>query len=134
MGSGPQGATGQQGGAGGLLGGTVSDELVAALKEDAGSYRWVAATVGSQNAASYQLATECPVMPIGGFNGSDPSPTLEQFQEWVAQGQVHYFIASGVGGGTQIGGSDASSQITAWVEENFEATSIGDVTVYDLTA
>lgn len=125
---------GQVGGAGGLLGGgDVDDELAAALKEDADSYRWVAATVGSQNAASYQLATECSVMPIGGFNGSDPSPTLEQFQEWVSEGLIHYFIGGGVGGGTQIGGSDTSSQITAWVEENFTATTIGAVTVYDMT-
>lgn len=135
-GSGQQAGQPGGGGAGGLLGGgSVSDELVEALEEDAGSYRWVAATVGSQNAASYQLATQCSVMPIGGFNGSDPSPTLDQFKEWVAEGQIHYFIASGgVGGGTQIGGSDVSSQITAWVEENYTATTIGDVTVYDLTA
>ena len=38
-----------------------------------------------------------------------------------------------MGGGTQIGGSDTSSQITAWVEENFTATTIGAVTVYDMT-
>ena len=131
----PNSSEGGKGGAGGLLGGgSVSDELVAALKDGASSYRWVAATVGSQNAAGYQLATECSVMPIGGFNGSDPSPTLEQFQEWVAQGQIHYFISGGgVGGGTQIGGSDTSSQISEWVQENYEATTIGGVTVYDLS-
>ena len=29
------------------------------------------------------------MMPIGGFNGSDPSPTLEQFQQYVAEGKIH---------------------------------------------
>ena len=46
-------------------------------------YTWVAATVGSNNASGYQLATGDPVMAIGGFNGSDPSPTLAQFQQLV---------------------------------------------------
>ena len=62
-------------------------------------YTWVAATVGSNNAAGYQLATGEPVMAIGGFNGSDPSPTLAQFQQYVAEGKIHYFIAGGGGFG-----------------------------------
>ena len=41
-------------------------------------------------------------MAIGGFNGSDPSPTLAQFKAYVAQGKIHYFIASG--GGMMGGG------------------------------
>ena len=53
------------------------------------------AAVGANNAAGYQLASEEPVMAIGGFNGSDPSPTLAQFEEYVANGQIHWFIASG---------------------------------------
>ena len=47
-------------------------------------------TVGSNAAAGYQLATQESVMPIGGFNGSDPSPTLAQFQSLVKQGKVRY--------------------------------------------
>ena len=39
-------------------------------------------------------------MPIGGFNGSDPSPTLEQFQQYVANGEIHYYIAGGLAGRT----------------------------------
>ena len=127
---------GQRGQGGGSLldgSGNVSDELVEALQSGASDYRWAAATVGSQNAASYQLASECSVMPIGGFNGSDPSPTLEQFKAWVKEGKIHYFIASGSFGGTQIGGSDTASQITSWVEENYSAQTIGGTTVYDLT-
>ena len=53
---------------------------------------WAAAVVGSNNAAGYQLATELPVMAVGGFNGTDPAPTLEQFQQYVADGKIHYFI------------------------------------------
>lgn len=38
----------------------------------ADDYTWTAASIGSQNAAGYQLATQRPVMAIGGFKGSDP--------------------------------------------------------------
>ncbi|MFB7151936.1 glycosyltransferase family 39 protein, partial [Streptomyces virginiae] len=82
----PGGMTGggPGGGAGGLLNGArVGAEAKAALTADADSYTWAAAAIGSQNAASYQLASGVPVMPIGGFNGSDPSPTLEQFKQYV---------------------------------------------------
>ena len=127
---------GGKGGMGGLLGGSsgsVSSKLVKMLQKNSDSYRWVAATTGSQNAASYQLATECSVMPIGGFNGSDPAPTLAQFKKWVKQGLIHYYIAGGHTGGTQIGGSSASSEIASWVQQNFESTTVDGVTVYDLT-
>ena len=123
------------GGTGGLLNAaTPSDELIAALVTDASSYTWVAATVGSNQASGYQLATEEPVMPIGGFNGSDPSPTLEQFQQYVADGRIHYFISGGFGGGNANGGSSESQSITSWVQSNFTATTIGGTTVYDLTS
>jgi hypothetical protein len=82
-------------------------------------------------------------MPIGGFNGSDPSPTLAQFKAWVAAGRNHYFIAGAgsmgggsmrgaMGGGPQAGGSTAS-EITRWVESTFSAQTVGGVTVYDLS-
>ena len=124
----------RQGGGGGLLGGSVnvSSALVTALQKDASQYTWVAAAVGSQNAASYQLSAGESVMPIGGFNGSDPSPTLAEFQQDVAAGKIHYFIG-GSGTGRSNGGSSASSEIAAWVEANFATSTIGGVTVYDLT-
>ena len=128
---GPQG-----GGAGGLLNGSEStDTITALLQENASSYTWVAAAVGSNSASGYQLASEEPVMAIGGFNGSDPSPTLAQFQAYVAAGEIHYFIASGGGGfgGNQMGGSSASSDIAAWVAASFTATTVDGVTLYDLT-
>lgn len=128
-GAGPGGGT--RGGIGGLLNGsTPSAELVALLRQ--GGYDWAAATVGANSAAGIQLATDEPVMAIGGFNGSDPAPTLEQFQRYVAEGRIHYFVGGGGFGGSQ-GGSDAAQQISAWVEQTFTATTVGGTTVYDLT-
>ncbi|TWP36096.1 glycosyltransferase family 39 protein [Leekyejoonella antrihumi] len=143
---GPTGATGNgpgttQGrgarsfGGGGLLGGTTpSAKVIAALRKDASKYTWVAAAIGSQTAASLQLGVQRPVMPIGGFNGSDPSPTLPQFKAYVAAGKIHYFAASSGMGGSQMGGSHAAGQITSWVESHFTKVTIGSMTFYDLTS
>ncbi|MFI2667034.1 ArnT family glycosyltransferase [Micromonospora carbonacea] len=127
---------GGRGPAGGGMGGLLdsrepSAELRALLKANAVDYTWVAATIGSQNASGYQLATGEPVMSIGGFNGSDPSPTLAQFQRYVAEGKIHYFV--GGSGFRANGGSSASQEIATWVAETFEATTVDGVTVYDLT-
>ncbi|MBC7276296.1 glycosyltransferase family 39 protein [Nocardioides sp.] len=124
------------GGAGGPMGGgQVDAELAAAVSTNAAKYTWVAAAIGSQTAAGLQLETEEPVMAIGGFNGTSNSITLEQFQQYVADGEIHYFISGG-GMGGRGGSSDetsSASEIRAWVEENFTQTTIGDATVYDLT-
>src|SRR6202034_4448459 len=58
---------------------------VKALQQSASHYSWVAAAVGANTAAGYQLGTGDPVMAIGGFNGTDPDPTLAEFKQLVAQ-------------------------------------------------
>ena len=119
---------------GGLLGAsTVDAEVVTALQKNAEDYTWAAATVGSNNASGYQLASGESVMPIGGFNGSDPSPTLEQFQDYVESGQIHFFIPSGLGGNS-AGGSSVGSEIAAWVSANYDTVTVGDLTMYDLSS
>lgn len=129
-GPGPNGG----GGMGGLLGASEpSARVVSLLEQNGGDYTWVAAAIGSNSAAGLQLATELPVMPIGGFNGSDPSPTLEQFEQYVAEGKIHYFVGGGRGG-PGSSSSSPSAQITQWVEENFTASQVDGVTLYDLTA
>ena len=139
----PPQCTGAQGGPaptgggsamGGLISGTnVSTDMITLLSANASSYTWVAAATGAQNSASYQLATGYPVMAIGGFNGSDPSPTLEAFKALVAQGKIHYYISSGTSGAGQGGGSNVSSEIATWVSSTYTAQTSGSVTVYDLT-
>lgn len=131
----PGGQTQGQGSAGGLLSGSEStDQIDALLTADADSYTWVAAAIGSNSASGYQLATGLPVMAIGGFNGSDPSPTLAQFKQYVADGRIHYFIASGGGGrgGMNASGS-TSTEISTWVTSTFEAQTVDGITVYDLS-
>jgi hypothetical protein len=104
------------------------------LKDDASHYTWVAATVNSNSAAGYQLASDDPVMAIGGFNGTDPAPTLAQFEKYVSEGKIHYFISGGGGGGFGRGGAgDDSSLITTWVEGHFTATTVDGTTIYNLT-
>lgn len=134
-----QGQTQTRGGTastGGLLeGSTSSSAMTALLRADADSYTWAAAAIGSNTASGYQLASGEPVMAIGGFNGSDPSPTLAQFKQYVADGEIHYFIASGggFGGGGMNASGSGSSAITSWVSSTFTATTVDGVTVYDLS-
>jgi 4-amino-4-deoxy-L-arabinose transferase-like glycosyltransferase len=129
------GRTGGGPGGGFLNGSRSNPALTKLLQADASRYRWVAATVSANNAAGYQLASGDPVMAIGGFNGTDPAPTLAQFERYVAEGTIHYFIAGGGAGGLGGGrsGSDAS-RITSWVESHFTAKTVGGVTVYDLSS
>jgi 4-amino-4-deoxy-L-arabinose transferase-like glycosyltransferase len=132
--AGAGGAGGGAGGIGGLLeGGNVSDQIAQFLQEHSDGYRWVAAAVGANRAAGFQLASGEAIMAIGGFNGSDPAPTLAQFQQYVADGQIHYFVAGGGFGGGGGGQSGTGSQISSWVSSNFETVTVGGVTFYDLT-
>jgi 4-amino-4-deoxy-L-arabinose transferase-like glycosyltransferase len=155
-GTAPEGepAAGSRPGGSGAPGGedAVADPaLVAALR--AAGTKWSAAAVGSMEGGPLALQSGTTVMSIGGFSGSDPAPTLEQFQAYVAAGEVHYFIpgngpgggrggASGPGsataepgraGGGGFGRGGTGEQIATWVEQNFASTSVGGRTVYDLT-
>jgi hypothetical protein len=124
---------GGAGGAGGFGGGRpggagTSSALVKALEKT--TTRWAAAVEGSNSAASLELANGGKaVMAMGGFTGSDPAPTLAQFEQWAKAGDITYYIAGGgMGGGP--GGQGSSSQITAWVEAHYKSTTIGGDTVY----
>ena len=124
---------GQGGGIGGGLGGStqVSSSITTLLTSGASGYRWAAATVGAESAAPFQLASGEPVMAIGGFNGTDQTPSLAQFKQMVAAHEVHYFI--GANGHTFGGGSGDATQITSWVDSHFTKQAVGGVTVYNLS-
>ncbi|HET6735572.1 ArnT family glycosyltransferase [Mycobacterium sp.] len=112
-------------------GGGQSDNAALAALVDGVDNRWAAATVGSMTASSLELKTGASIMAIGGFTGSDNSPTLAQFQAYVADGQVRYFIASDRDGPPRDR-SGNSSEITTWVQQNFTPIDVGGTSVYDL--
>ncbi|MGH3723933.1 MAG: ArnT family glycosyltransferase [Mycobacterium sp.] len=110
-------------------------DLMAYLEHDGGHYTWLAAAVRSNTAAPYQLTAERPVMPVGGFTGRDPFPALAQFQDYVAQHRIHFFVVESLV--TPHEGEDApqeSTAITEWVERTFTPRGFHGVAVFDLTS
>lgn len=95
---------------------------------------WSAAINRSSAAAGLELSTNTAVMAIGGFAGSDPAPTLGDFQQDVANHRVTYYIAPDQTRGRGGFGRATHTDITAWVAANFTSMKVGSDTVYDLTA
>ena len=114
------------------------DPALATLLQSAGT-RWSAATVSAMGGAAPALSSDTAVMSIGGFMGSDPAPTLDQFQAYVTAGEVRYFVEGvtpfgrldGGGGPGSRGGT--ASEITSWVQQTFTSATVGGRTVYDLS-
>ena len=95
--------------------------------------RWAAASVGSFTASSLELKTGASIMAIGGFTGGDDSPTLAQFQDYVANDDVRYFIAGERFGPPRPPWRPAPATSRAWVQQNFTPIDVGGATVYDLS-
>jgi 4-amino-4-deoxy-L-arabinose transferase-like glycosyltransferase len=118
---------GGPGGGGGLGGGIFGSTSLTASQQQL--YRYVSAhragagyllAVSSWSEASaYILATGQEIMPMGGFSGSVPEPTLTQVRQLVASGQLRFFLLGGTGGfgGPGRGGAGSTAaQVTSWVE------------------
>ncbi|WP_159631396.1 glycosyltransferase family 39 protein [Arthrobacter sp. 8AJ] len=105
-------------------------ELISAVTNARGC-TWAAATYASQTAAKLQLQSGRPVMPVGGFEGRDPSPSLEEFKRKVADGKICYFIQQDAVIGVQEPDSRAV-EISGWVQSNFEAQLLGRTKVFHL--
>jgi hypothetical protein len=123
------------GGAGGILGST--DSLTTAERDvydyvsahrDGASY--LMAVSSWSDASPYIIATGQEVMPMGGFSGTVPSPTLARVQKLVSTGQLRFFMLDstndtggragrGFTAGGFGGGASDNSTVTAiesWVK------------------
>ncbi|MDT7639120.1 MAG: hypothetical protein QOC83_3408 [Pseudonocardiales bacterium] len=135
---------------------TPVDPAAVGLLRAAGT-TWSAATVSAHSASSLELGSDTAVLAIGGFMGSDPTPTLAQFQSDVAAGRIHYFIPESFRGGDdgddgggpggtsagQAGGEHPAGrggsrggtggEISTWVGQHFTPVTVAGQTWYDLT-
>jgi 4-amino-4-deoxy-L-arabinose transferase-like glycosyltransferase len=127
--AGPGGPGGHGGPGGGMAENAALVEMVQGLDN-----RWAAATVGSMGASGLELKTGASIMAIGGFTGSDNSPTLAQFQGYVAHHEVRYFLEGERFGPPGMRDSGTGSEITAWVKANYKSVDVGGTKVYDLSA
>lgn len=114
------------------------DGLRAIATSDAA--RWPLATVSSYCASLYELATERPVMAIGGWDAVDPVPTLDTFKDLVRNGHVRYFIPRYPTPGGEFLGKVSrkdkpgnAQDITTWVIDNFQSQVIDGLSVFDLS-
>ena len=81
----------------------------------------------------YQLASGSPIMAIGGFNGTDQSLTLADFQELVAE-RTGAATTSAAAASPTAPNQGVAGEIATWVQQNFTSSTVGGMTVYDLSS
>ncbi|RDV09722.1 glycosyl transferase [Arthrobacter sp. RT-1] len=101
------------------------------LRSSPSEITWPGAIVGSESAANYQLETGRPILAIGGFNGSDPFPTLEQFIALVEEQKIGAMVIQTLPPVPAEGRGEAA-RIVAWVRANHTAQVFGGAELYKL--
>ncbi len=82
--------------------GGTDQALVSYLLANQSNTTYLVATPSSMTADSIILATNKPVMALGGFGGNDPILTTDQLAALISKGTVRYFLLGSFGGGRQI--------------------------------
>jgi signal recognition particle GTPase len=103
-----------------MRGGSTDTALVEYLTAHQDGAKYLVAAVGSQSTAPIILATGKAVVTIGGFNGSDPAPTVAQLAAMVERGELRYVL---IGGGGGFGRGGGSSSLETWVKAHGTAVS-----------
>ena len=94
--------------------GSVNSTLINYLEAHRNGAKYLLAVASSNEADSIILATNQPVMALGGFSGSDPILTTTQLAALVKNGTVRFFLINGSGGGGPGGGQ---SSLTSWITQ-----------------
>ena len=78
---------------------SANSALIRYLEANQGNTKFLVATPSSMTADGIILATNKPVMALGGFSGSDPILTTTQLSSLVANGTVRFFLMNSFGRG-----------------------------------
>ena len=113
---------------GGGFGQQDNSELITYLKKNRGGAKFFLVAFGGTTAAPYITQSQDNVLPVGGFDGSDPTPTLSTFKKLVTAGDVKYVLVGGRGGRGPGGNTGSSSEITQWVQSSCSVDSAAPVT------
>jgi 4-amino-4-deoxy-L-arabinose transferase-like glycosyltransferase len=70
---------------------------------------------GAQAATPYLVATDETVLGMGGFDGKDPVPSLDQLSTWVREGRLRFVLT---GGGMMMMDEKTVIERSRWVEQN----------------
>jgi len=135
---------GAAGGAGGFGRGLAGTSATTLSSSEQGLFNYLSAhrdgagylmAVSSWSQASpYIVATGQEVMPMGGFSGTVPEPSLARVKQLVSTGQLRFFLLDGTGTGSfggggfgGRGGANTSVQaVTSWVQSSCTAVPAQD--------
>jgi 4-amino-4-deoxy-L-arabinose transferase-like glycosyltransferase len=85
-----------------------NSKLISYLEASQGNAKYLVAVSSSHTADDLILATNKPVMTLGGFSGSDPILTTSQLAALASKGTVRYFLLS----------SNDQSTLAIWVKQH----------------
>jgi 4-amino-4-deoxy-L-arabinose transferase-like glycosyltransferase len=70
---------------------------------------------GASAATAYIVATDETVVGMGGFDGKDPVPSVDQLSTWVREGRLRFVLT---GGGMMMMDETTVIERSEWVEQN----------------
>jgi 4-amino-4-deoxy-L-arabinose transferase-like glycosyltransferase len=120
--------------------GGTDPTLISYLEANQGNAKFLVGTLNSMTADGIILATNKPVMAMGGFSGSDPILTTSQLASMISRGTMRFFLLNtlrsgrhlpaqipaqirnrlqnGGGGFGGFGGFGQQSTLTSWVMQH----------------
>jgi 4-amino-4-deoxy-L-arabinose transferase-like glycosyltransferase len=107
------GPTSPQGTGGAFALNAAQRRLLAYLRAHRDGATYLAAVPMWTDTTPYVLDAGAPLLPMGGFTGQVPFPTLKQFRRMVDAGRLHYVIPHGSPLGRQARSS--TGRVMAWV-------------------
>jgi 4-amino-4-deoxy-L-arabinose transferase-like glycosyltransferase len=102
--------------------------LISYLKSQQGTTKFLVATASSALASPLILATNKPVMALGGFSGNDPIVTTTDLQTLISNGTIRFFLLNVPRNASNAGSVGVSGQnaLARWVGSHCKAVPTKD--------